>query len=114
MSASIATESYACIKGYSSSEIEIGSRAANRWAKSSRSRMRATVIVRARRTTSAYDSLPSHSPLKRISDPRRVVADDQDDRVTRPLELREPIEDESEAEMDVRRRRVDAELDAKR
>src|SRR5205814_4432352 len=39
-------------------------------------------------------------------------ADDQHDRVPRLLELREPIEDEREAEMDVRRGWVDPELDA--
>ena len=46
MSASTATESYACMSGYSSSETEIACCAANRFAKSSRSRIRATVTVR--------------------------------------------------------------------
>src|SRR5439155_6143405 len=49
-----------------------------------------------------------------VADPRGVVADDQHDDVTRTLELRQPIENVREAEMDVGRRRVDAELHTQR
>ena len=45
----------------------MGSLAAKRFEKSSRSSIRATVVVRVRRRTSAKSSLPSHSLLKRSS-----------------------------------------------
>ncbi len=59
-----------------------------------------------------------HRPLGRapgrIADPRRVVPDDQNDGVPRVLPLTEPVEHDREAEVDVRRRRVDAELHPQR
>jgi hypothetical protein len=112
-------------------------------AKSSRSRIRATVIVRASLTTSAvvphlgpvgveHDhrllhvqpcvlfDLPvgQHRPLgrsaRRIADPRRVVADDQDTGVTLVLEGAHPLERDRAADVDVGRSDVDAELHPQR
>ncbi len=50
----------------------------------------------------------------RIADPRRVVADDQHDRVPEILELAQLLQHDREAEVDVGRGRVDPELDAQR
>ena len=59
-----------------------------------------------------------HRPLgraaRRVADPRGVVADDQHDDVAGVLPLAQPVEHDREAEMDVRRGRVDAELHAQR
>ena len=49
-----------------------------------------------------------------IADPGRVVADDQHDRVAEVLELAQLLEHDREAEVDVRRGRVDPELDPQR
>ena len=51
---------------------------------------------------------------RRVSDPRRVVADDEHDDVPSALELGETVEDVRESQMDVGRRCVDPELDAQR
>ena len=50
----------------------------------------------------------------RIADARGVVADDEDDDVPAVLELAQLAQDDRVAEVDVRRRRVEAELDAQR
>ena len=50
----------------------------------------------------------------RIAYPCRVVADDQHDRVAEVLELAQLLQHDREAEMDVRRGRVDPELDPQR
>ena len=51
---------------------------------------------------------------RRVAHARGVVADDQDDRVAEVLELAQLAQDDGVAEVDVGRRRVDAELDAQR
>ena len=51
---------------------------------------------------------------RRVADTRRVVADDEHRDVAGVLELAQLVEDDGVAEVDVRRRGVDAELDAQR
>ena len=55
------------MSGYRSSETEMGAPAAKRFAKSSRSRSRATVIVRVSFRVSAKSSFDSHSLLNLTS-----------------------------------------------
>ena len=50
----------------------------------------------------------------RVPDARGVVADDQHDRVAGVLELAQLLQDDGVAEVEVGRRRVQAELDAQR
>src|SRR5205823_11108266 len=50
----------------------------------------------------------------RVPDPRRIVADDQDRDMTGVLKGAQAAEDNREAEVDVRARRVDPELRAQR
>ena len=57
---------------------------------------------------------PLGRAARRIADPGRVVADDQDADVARILERAHPLERDRTADVDVRRGDVDAELDAQR
>ena len=57
---------------------------------------------------------PGGRATARIPDPRRVVADDQDDQVAEVLELAQLAENDGMPEMDVRCRRIDAQLDPQR
>ena len=55
---------------------------------------------------------PGRRAPARVADARREVADDEDDLVAEVLELAELLQDDRVAEVDVRRRRVEAELHA--
>ena len=57
---------------------------------------------------------PLGRAARRIADPRRVVADDEDADVALVLEGAHALERNPAADVDVRRRDVDAELDAQR
>ena len=57
---------------------------------------------------------PRRGAPARVAHPRRVVADDQHHDVAEILELAELLEDDREAEVDVGRGGVDAQLDAER
>ena len=57
---------------------------------------------------------PGGGPTRRVADPGREVPDDEDGDVAEVLELAQLAQHDGEPEMDVRGRRVDAELHPQR
>src|SRR5207253_1234947 len=69
-------------------------------------------LLRVRVENLARKDRPLVRTPRRVADARGVVPDDQNDRVAGALKLRQSVEDERKPEVDVRRGRIDAELDA--
>ncbi len=72
------------------------------------------VELRVRVDLRVREDRPLRGAPGRVTDPGRVVADDQDARVARVLERAHPLQRDPSADVDVGRRDVDPELDAER